>query len=30
MGNVKKKPYIAMTHMVVCFRNLLGIDENDA
>ena len=30
MGNVKKKPYIAMTHVVVCFRNLLGIDENDA
>lgn len=30
MGNVKKEPYIAMTHVVVCFRNLLGIDEKTA
>ena len=30
MGNVKKEPYIAMTHVVVCFRNLLGIDEKIA
>ena len=30
MGNVNKEPYIAMTHVVVCFRNLLGIDEKIA
>ena len=30
MGNVKKEPYVAMTHVVVCFRNLLGIDEKIA
>ena len=30
MGNVKKEPYLAMTHVVVCFRNLLGIDEKIA
>ena len=27
---VKKEPYVAMTHVVVCFRNLLGIDEKIA
>ena len=30
MGNVKKEPYIAMTNVVVCFRNLLEIDEKIA
>ncbi len=29
-GKREEEPYIAMTHVVVCFRNLLGIDEKIA